>query len=639
MKVVLNWGRRYSLWVFNFGLACCAIEFIAASMARHDFIRLGVIPFAPGPAPGRPDGRLRHGHGQDGARREAAVRADAGAEVRHLLRRLLQLRRPVLGLVLRDQGRRPDHPGRRVRARAARPAPRRCCRASSSSRRRSRASRWRERYARGAAPVASAAALSSGLVAPPAADARCGWRVRTAGESGEPVTGERGVTDGRLAAPTPADELFGDGRHGRGGVRPADRRRARRRPGSRALRDRPRRAGLHLLRLAERGRRAGHRASGSARTSWPLACRPRARGCCCAPPCRTRRPSCPPRPASTRARPGTSARRTRCSASTSPATPDLVPLLLPEGFEGHPLRKDFVLAARVAKAWPGAKEPGESGRTAAPSAARCCRRACPTRTNGARSRASCPPAPAARRRAPARPRGTRRAPGPGAPGRRARARPASARRQPAPAEPMRRQRPAAPQPVGQRGLGEPARGRGQAGRTAPGAGARRRPGSAPPGRRPTPEPAAQPRPGPGPRPRARRAARRRNQPAGAGPAAPRRRAAAGPAGSGPERRDGPGGPRRRPRRGAPAAGRQDDERRRRRRAGRRTRRRGRRTEEARERRARRRPAAARRPRRLPRCSRCSSGRPSTRSWPTCRAASARCTPAASTAGPSSSPTA
>ncbi len=49
IKIVLNWGRRYSLWVFNFGLACCAIEFIAASMARHDFIRLGVIPFAPGP--------------------------------------------------------------------------------------------------------------------------------------------------------------------------------------------------------------------------------------------------------------------------------------------------------------------------------------------------------------------------------------------------------------------------------------------------------------------------------------------------------------------------------------------------------------------------------------------------------------
>lgn len=40
--------------------------------------------------------------------------------------------------------------------------------------------------------------------------------------------------------------------------------------------------------------------------------------------------------------------------------PYLVPLLLPEGFEGHPLRKDFILAARVAKPWPGAKEPGEA---------------------------------------------------------------------------------------------------------------------------------------------------------------------------------------------------------------------------------------------------------------------------------------
>jgi NADH-quinone oxidoreductase subunit C len=40
--------------------------------------------------------------------------------------------------------------------------------------------------------------------------------------------------------------------------------------------------------------------------------------------------------------------------------PHPVPLLLPDGFEGHPLRKDFVLVARAAKAWPGAKEPGES---------------------------------------------------------------------------------------------------------------------------------------------------------------------------------------------------------------------------------------------------------------------------------------
>jgi NADH-quinone oxidoreductase subunit C len=53
----------------------------------------------------------------------------------------------------------------------------------------------------------------------------------------------------------------------------------------------------------------------------------------------------------------------------------LAPLLLPDEFEGHPLRKDFVLASRVAKRWPGAKEPGESD--ASPSTSRSRRRARP----------------------------------------------------------------------------------------------------------------------------------------------------------------------------------------------------------------------------------------------------------------------
>ncbi|GAA6524930.1 NADH-quinone oxidoreductase subunit C [Intrasporangium sp. DVR] len=42
-------------------------------------------------------------------------------------------------------------------------------------------------------------------------------------------------------------------------------------------------------------------------------------------------------------------------------------LLLPDGFEGFPLRKSFVLTARASKPWPGAKEPGEGHGGGAPS--------------------------------------------------------------------------------------------------------------------------------------------------------------------------------------------------------------------------------------------------------------------------------
>jgi hypothetical protein len=39
--------------------------------------------------------------------------------------------------------------------------------------------------------------------------------------------------------------------------------------------------------------------------------------------------------------------------------PDPRRLLLPESFAGHPLRKDFVLASRVVRPWPGMLEPGQ----------------------------------------------------------------------------------------------------------------------------------------------------------------------------------------------------------------------------------------------------------------------------------------
>lgn len=44
--------------------------------------------------------------------------------------------------------------------------------------------------------------------------------------------------------------------------------------------------------------------------------------------------------------------------------PGLAPLLLPEGFGGHPLRKEFVLASRAVRPWPGAVEPGQSAAAA-----------------------------------------------------------------------------------------------------------------------------------------------------------------------------------------------------------------------------------------------------------------------------------
>ncbi len=40
---VVNWARRSSIWPMTFGLACCAIEMMAAGAARYDFDRFGVI--------------------------------------------------------------------------------------------------------------------------------------------------------------------------------------------------------------------------------------------------------------------------------------------------------------------------------------------------------------------------------------------------------------------------------------------------------------------------------------------------------------------------------------------------------------------------------------------------------------------
>lgn len=40
---VLTWGRESSLWYMLFGLACCAIEMMAAGAARFDLDRFGMM--------------------------------------------------------------------------------------------------------------------------------------------------------------------------------------------------------------------------------------------------------------------------------------------------------------------------------------------------------------------------------------------------------------------------------------------------------------------------------------------------------------------------------------------------------------------------------------------------------------------
>ncbi len=46
VEAALNWGRAASIWPLTFGLACCAIEMMAAFASRFDLDRMGVIPRA-----------------------------------------------------------------------------------------------------------------------------------------------------------------------------------------------------------------------------------------------------------------------------------------------------------------------------------------------------------------------------------------------------------------------------------------------------------------------------------------------------------------------------------------------------------------------------------------------------------------
>jgi NADH-quinone oxidoreductase subunit B len=49
VDAVVNWSRKSSLWPMTFGLACCAIEMMAAGASRFDFDRFGAGIFRASP--------------------------------------------------------------------------------------------------------------------------------------------------------------------------------------------------------------------------------------------------------------------------------------------------------------------------------------------------------------------------------------------------------------------------------------------------------------------------------------------------------------------------------------------------------------------------------------------------------------
>ncbi len=49
LEDLVRWSREHSMWPATFGLACCAIEMMAAGAAEYDLARFGMEVFRPSP--------------------------------------------------------------------------------------------------------------------------------------------------------------------------------------------------------------------------------------------------------------------------------------------------------------------------------------------------------------------------------------------------------------------------------------------------------------------------------------------------------------------------------------------------------------------------------------------------------------
>ena len=118
VEQAINWARQSSIWPMTFGLACCAIEMMAAGASRFDMDRFGAGAFRA--TPRQADLMIVAGTVtyKMASRVTATLQHDARSQICDGDGCLHGRWRPLLQVGLsRGQGRRPGRAGRRLRPR------------------------------------------------------------------------------------------------------------------------------------------------------------------------------------------------------------------------------------------------------------------------------------------------------------------------------------------------------------------------------------------------------------------------------------------------------------------------------------------------------------------------------------------